>query len=677
MKKYFISGLIAIMALVSSVGQAQEPGDLYVNNRPPLVTKPYMELPIGAIHPQGWLKDQLERMANGMTGHLDSLYPQVMGPRNGWLGGDGDVWERGPYWIDGLLPLAYILNDARLKAKVKPWIEWTLKSQQPDGYFGPSQDRTPEAGLQRTNARDWWPKIVVLKFMMQYYEATKDQRVIPFMTNYFKYQLKELPQFPLNHWTDWAQERGGDNLLAVYWLYNITGDQFLLDLGKILSAQTLDWTDIFLNSDQLTQIFSTHGVNLAQAMKEPAVLYQYTGNPKNLEAITKGAAVLKREHGWPIGLYGADEMLHTGNPTQGSELCTAVEMMFSLETILEITGNPAYADWLERVTFNALPTQVTDNCDSRQYYQQLNQVEISRHDRNFMTCYNGTGQLFGLLDGYPCCTSNLHQGWPKFTQNLWLATEDRGLAALVYSPSSVDAEVADGVKVHIDEQTDYPFEKTIRFKITIPDRKIKTVFFPLHLRVPQWCTDARVKINGEVWNNPVSAESIFKLFRSWKSGDLVELELPMKVTVSRWYEASATIERGPLVYALRVGEKWEKVKDDHKFGNRYGDWYYEVHPTSPWNYCLQEKDIDPDALNKAFVVVEKKLNGYPWNLENAPVEIKAKGKRMNEWQLYNGSAGPLPYSVQYQLPDSPEEDITLIPYGCSTLRITEFPVTSK
>ena len=65
-------------------------------------------------------------MVTGMTGQMDTIYEQVMGPRNGWLGGDGDVWERGPYWIDGLLPLAYILDNKELINKVQPWIEWTL-----------------------------------------------------------------------------------------------------------------------------------------------------------------------------------------------------------------------------------------------------------------------------------------------------------------------------------------------------------------------------------------------------------------------------------------------------------------------------------------------------------------------------------------------------------------------
>lgn len=675
MRKHILMSFAVIIAMSCSV-KAQDATRLYLNNRPPLITKPYMELPLGAVRPQGWLKEQMQRMCEGMTGHLDELYPQVMGSRNGWLGGDGDVWERAPYWIDGLLPLAYIMDDAALKKKVQPWVEWVLKSQQPDGYFGPYEDREPESGLQRNNARDWWPKMVVLKFMKQYYDATSDERVIPFMTNYFKYQLKMLPETPLNYWTFWGKERGGDNLMIIYWLYNITGDAFLLDLGNLITEQTTDWTNEFLSRDMLTSLFSVHCVNLAQAMKQPIIRYQATKSHSHIEAIERGYADLKRTHGWPTGLYGADELLHTGNPTQGSELCTAVEMMFSLEKMIEITGRTDWADWLERVTFNALPTQITDDFDARQYYQQLNQVQITRHDRNFVTCYNGTDQLFGLLSGYPCCTSNLHQGWPKFTRNLWFATEDRGLAALFYSPSEVKAKVAHGIDVSVREDTGYPFEDAIRFQFSVLDKKTKTVAFPLHLRVPGWCSQAVVKINGKEWSKATAGTTI-KVYREWRTGDVLELKLPMTLSVSRWYEHAAVVERGPLVYALKVEEKWIKVENDRKYGNRYGDWYYEVYPTSPWNYCLPEDALKSENMNEAFRIVEKLVIGYPWNLENAPIEIHTKGKRMNEWQLYNGSAGPLPYSTQYQIETMPEEDIVLVPYGCTTLRITEFPITRK
>lgn len=230
----------------------------YRNNAYPLQAKPYMELPLGSIKAAGWLEEMLVRQRDGISASLDKYYPEVLGKRNGWLGGDGDQWERGPYWIDGLLPLAYILDDDSLKHKVQPWIEWALKSQREDGFFGPSVNYEAEKGLQRNNSEDWWPRMVVLKVMKQYYSATGDERVIGFLTNYFHYQLKTLPEYPLGHWTFWAEYRVCDNLQIVYWLYNITKDQSLLDLGKLLHAQGID-PSLFFEGDKVWYCGTVNG----------------------------------------------------------------------------------------------------------------------------------------------------------------------------------------------------------------------------------------------------------------------------------------------------------------------------------------------------------------------------------------------------------------------------------
>jgi len=636
---------------------------IYLNNRTPLISKPFLELPLGSIEPQGWLKDQLIRQKDGMTGHLDEIYEPVMGKRNGWLGGDGDVWERGPYWIDGLLPLAYILNDKALIEKTKPWIEWAIKSQRPDGYFGPDTDRENEPGLQRTNAQDWWPKMVMLKILQQYYSATNDERVIKLMLSYFRYQLQELPKKPLNNWTHWGMDRGGDNLAIVYWLYNLTGEKSLLNLAELIHHQTVNWTDAFLDGE-LSKQWSFHCVNVAQAMKEPVVYYQQDQQKKYINAVKKGLSDLRQYHGMPHGLFGGDEMLHGNNPTQGSELCTAVEMMFSMETILPITGDVEFADQLEKVAFNALPTQATDNYDSRQYYQQANQVLITRHPRNFNTAYEGTGLLMGQLTGYPCCTSNMHQGWPKFVQNLWYATADKGIAALIYAPSKANIKVGDGTTVEFVEEINYPFEETVKFTI----KTGKLIKFPFHLRIPSWCQTATVKVNGTIWEE-YSGNQIIRINREWKNGDVVELNLPMELKAGRWHENSVAIERGPLTFALKIGETWKKVENN----DRYGKFYYEIEPTTPWNYGLIESSLN--NLKDNYIVVKRDVspNSYPWNPENCPVEIRTKGVKIPFWTIYNGSAGPLPYSEQYQLKTDAPESITLIPYGCSTLRISEFP----
>lgn len=680
MKKIKLLFIALFIISISFTALTQETKEIsingnYTNNRYPLIIKPYIELPIGAIKPTGWLEEQLKRMANGMTGNMDTIYEKVMGSRNGWLGGDGDVWERGPYWIDGLLPLAYILNDKALKDKIQPWIEWTLASQKPNGYFGPDTDRNYEPGLQRNNAHDWWPKMVMLKIMQQYYSATGDQRVIPFLTNYFKYQLEQLPQNPLGKWTFWGERRGGDNLMIVYWLYNITGDKFLLELGELIHKQTFNWTDIFLNQNHLSRQNSLHCVNLAQGFKEPVIYYQQNKDAQQIQAVKKAIKDMRHTIAFPIGLWGGDELLRFGNPTQGSELCTAVEMMFSLEKMLEITGDVQWADHIERIAYNALPTQISDDFSSRQYYQQINQVEITRKLRNFVTPHEDTDILFGELCGYPCCTSNLHQGWPKLTQHLWFATNDNGLAALLYAPSEVTANIANGIEVTVREETTYPFDEKIQFNFSFTDKKIKKAFFPFHFRIPEWCTSPIIKLNGKIINIETPSGEIARLSREWQNGDALIIEFPMNVKADYWYDGAAVIERGPLVYALKMTERWEKKTFEPEKQNEYGNWYYEITSDTPWNYCLIRKNLNPEVIAEHFIVEKTSaIPTYPWTAKDAPIIIKTKAHRLPEWVLSKGSAGSIPYYMQNVNNLAPEETIKLIPYGCTTLRITEFPV---
>ena len=629
----------------------------YKNNRYPLLRKPLMELPLGSIKPKGWLHEMLVRQKNGASGQMDVLYPSVMGKRNGWLGGDGDQWERGPYWIDGLLPLAYILDDDVLKAKVQPWIEWALQSQREDGFFGPEKDYPGEPGLQRDNSQDWWPRMVVLKILQQYYSATNDKRVVAFMTKYFRYQLNTLPQKPLQ---------------AVYWLYNLTGEDFLLELGHLLHRQSFSFIDMVDRGD-LRRPCTIHCVNLAQGIKEPIIYYQQDTDRKYIDAVKEGFRDIRRFHGQPQGMYGGDEALHGNNPTQGSELCSAVELMYSLEKMVEITGDIDFADHLERIAFNALPAQISDDFMTKQYFQQPNQVMVTRHRRNFDQDHEGTDLAFGTLTGYPCCFSNMHQGWPKFTQHLWYATPDNGIAAIVYSPSEVTANVGDNVPVVISEDTYYPMDHQITFTIKEVRNKVKQVKFPFHLRVPKWCKQAEIRVNGKM-EQTVKGGKIAIVDRIWKRNDKIELYLPMEVFTSTWYENAVSIERGPLVYALKMEENWEKKEFKDSW---YGSYYYQVTSSDPWNYGLV--DFDRNRMNEVAQVSinsQKQQLDFPWNQENAPVEIKMKARLIPTWTVYNEMAGPQPFSFCGSA-EGGEQEITLIPYGCTTLRISEFPVVGK
>ncbi len=666
-KKMLLGISLSLMSLAAVAhNSADTTKTNYLQNRMPLISKPYLELPIGAIKPKGWMLEQLLRMKKGMAGQLDQLYPSVLGKRNGWLGGDGDVWERGPYWLDGLVPLAYILDDKELQAKAQTWIEWSLNNQMADGYFGPippEKEPSPEPGLQRDRARDWWPKMVMLKVLQQYYNATQDKRVIDLMLKYSRYQLKTLPNTPLGHYSWWGSQRGGDNLLVVYWLYNLTGERFLLDLANTIHKQSYDWTGTFLYTDLLQGDYKFHGVNLAQGIKEPVIYYQQNKDQKQVDAVKRAFQMIQAYQGQAQGMYGADELTRGNDPVQGSELCSATELMYSIENMMAITGDVAMMDHLEKIAYNALPTQIDDEYMNRQYYQQANQVMVSRHHRNFVTAYDGTDQCFGLLTGFPCCTTNMHQGWPKYVQSLWFATEDNGVAALMYSSSEVNVKVANGTEVKFIEETEYPFEDNIKFTYKGKNNMV----FPFHVRIPAWCEQGIIKVNGEEWMKP-KGNQVVKMNRKWTNNDVIELVLPMKVSLSRWFNNSVAVDRGPLVYALQIKEDWKNVPATDRYGS-----YKEVRPLTPWNYGLAESTLK--NIDSSFVVKKKKINSnYPWNPESNPIEIHTRGKVIPEWTLYNETAGPIPYSTINYLKDAPEVNIVLVPYGTSTLRIAQFPV---
>jgi hypothetical protein len=614
-------------------------------------------IPLGSIRPTGWLKTQLQIQADGLSGHLGETWADV-GPNSGWLGGTGESWERGPYFLDGLVPLAYLLDDARLKEKAQKFVDWTLNNQLASGMLGP-----------HTND-DWWPRFVMLKALTQYQEATGDARVIPAMQRYFTYQFRELRSRRLQ---DWGKFRWQDEVLSIVWLYRRTGEPQLLDLARLLQSQGYDWVGQFSNfpykhritpeeigldadSPHLKDIaLATHGVNNGQAIKTGPVWSLISRSESDRRAVLQMIAELDKYHGLPNGMFSCDEHLAGLNPSQGSELYTVVEYMFSLEQSLAILGDPTLGDRLEKLAFNALPGTLTDDMWAHQYNQESNQVECSLHHKPWTTD-GPESNLFGLDPNFGCCTANFHQGWPKFAASLFMLSENDGLVATAYAPCSVSTVVR-GVPVSVIEETDYPFHGTIQLTVD----PSSAVAFPLLLRVPAWEADATIRVNGQMQPVP-QAGSFVSIDRTWRAGDRVELKLSMKPRISRSFQDSVVVERGPLVFSYGIGEDWLKLRDR----GLTADW--QVYPTTQWNYALQ---LDPDSPTRSITVVETGMRDRPFSAKGTPISMRVKGRKLLSWQAEDGVAQPVPRSPVESA--EPLETVTLIPYAAAKLRITAFP----
>lgn len=203
-------------------------------------------LPLGSIKPKGWLKNQLEMQRDNITGQFEDISPDVLTvgeERSGWLGGSGESWERGPYYVRGLVLLSYTLGDDELIEKSQKWIDSFIDSQTESGAVGPYADK-PEF--------DYWAVMPMLLAVEDYYDATRDVRVISFLDNYFKYQNSALDKTPLE---DWAKARAGDNILAAMWLYEKTQAPYLLELCKKLYLHADNWENSYYGWNNFLQFY--------------------------------------------------------------------------------------------------------------------------------------------------------------------------------------------------------------------------------------------------------------------------------------------------------------------------------------------------------------------------------------------------------------------------------------
>ena len=635
----------------------------YISNRQPLQPQQFIKLPAGSIQPGGWLKKQLELQKNGLNGNLDEISAWLQKENNAWLTNGGEWgWEEVPYWLRGYGNLAYISGDQVMLDKTFFWIRNILASQREDGNFGPV--------YTNRGKQDFWPNMIVLWIMQSYYEYTNDQQAIDFISKYCDFLLTVPDEDFLSSY--WENSRGGDNLWSVAWLYNRTHDEKLLELAEKIHRNTANWT-------KSTQLPNWHTVNIAQCFREPATYYMFSKDSAMLAASYNVQSLIRRAFGQvPGGMFGADENARIGffDPRQGTETCAFAEQMTSNEIMLLITGDPYWAENCEDIAFNSFPAAFMPDYKSLRYITSPNHV-IS-DSKNHHPGIDNRGPFLAMNPfSSRCCQHNHGLGWPYYTEHLILATPDNGAAAVLYNSCKAKIKVADGTEITISEETKYPFEETIRFTIETPI----SVTFPFYLRIPSWCKNTSISVNGKKINQKLVSGEYAQINREWKSGDVVELNVPMDYSYRTWQvnKNSVSVDYGPLTLSLKIKEdyiktdsretaigdsKWQKGADASAWPS------YEIHPGSPWNYAL--------AVNSAISIERKQWpeDDNPFTIENVPFKFKAKGRLVPEWKIDEyGLCGVLPYENAKK--SEQLDDIELVPMGAARLRITAFPTTEN
>ena len=692
MKKLF-AGLICILLFCSPGLKAQKnnlnvsvikrPSTVAINanhigNKAPLLPLSLIKLPVGSITPKGWILKYLELQRDGLTGQLGDISAWLVKKNNAWFSGTGKGdhgWEEVPYWLKGYGDLGYILKDKKIIAETKLWLEKVFQSQAADGFFGPGAIEKNQQN-KIVKIPDLWPNMLMLWCLQSYHDYSNDPRVIPFMTKYFKWQSIVPDSLLLK--TYWEKSRGGDNLYSIYWLYNRTGEKWLLDLANKIHRNTANWS---LDNN----LPNWHNVNVAQCFREPATYYMQTKDTGLLNATYKDFYLIRSLYGQvPGGMFGADENARKGfsDPHQAVETCGMVEQMASDEILTGITGDPMWADNCEDVAFNTYPAAVMPDFKGLRYLTAPNMV-ISDSKNHAPGLQNEGPFLMMNPFSSRCCQHNHAQGWPYYAEHLWMATPDNGIAAILYNSSEVKAKVGNrtGNIVTLKQTTNYPFDENIKIEVNTSS----SVDFPLYLRIPGWCTNAAVSVNGKAIDANATAGSYIRIENKWKQGDVIELKLPMKLALKQWTQNknSVSVDYGPLTFSLKIDEsyklmdskasaigdsKWQADADQSKWPS------YEIYPASMWNYGL--------ALNKKpaaeqFEIIKRPWpeNDFPFTQDDVPILLKAKGKLIPSWILDK-------YGLCEVLPQSPvnvstkEKTIELIPMGAARLRICAFPVVN-
>ncbi len=667
----FLTTIVCIPVCIPNAQAAEypSPADLPIPMQAPCAFEAFGP---GPIKPTGWLLDWAEAAASGITGHLDEWTPTF---GMGWkavafeargAGEQGTGWplEQCAYWLDGLVRLAYILDDPALiekaRSRLDPVVDGALSGNPSFIYWRPMN--------QLDNRFDSWAHSHMGRALVAYYQATGNKRILDALV--LVYGTYPLP-FP-DPMTD-GNVCGSVNLDPMLETYRMSGDRRVIE-NALAYVSSPDFIAM-VNAYKSPEPSDGHSVIYYENIRVPAVAYPWTGNRDHLDATVSMLLKSEEKNGLPMGLISGEEFNSGIGSTRNVETCNVAAGAWTINWLLRITGDRQYADRLEKIFFNAGPAPVARDFKTMSYYQSPNRLgegliaQPPRHPPGGFASYRFSPLGHEVL----CCVGNLNRVIPNYIMNMWMRTPDNGIAATLYGPSRLTTTLPDGAAIQFESVTAYPFEEDI----TILVKPSRAVRFPLHLRIPGWCSNPGITVNGTAVDAVPGASGFAVITRTWREGDEVRLHFPMTVSVVQGRETDfpeieyyTYPENRPLSRERGIHSQWTSVL--------YGPLLFalpvkditpdEIDPAAVWNYAL---DVAPGEEDRIQVLRGRPMpNHWQWQLD-APVRLRVPA-RLFDWRpeyLQPLPAGPVA--------DGAPRTIDLVPYGVTKFRISMFPVTAE
>ncbi|MHB0999214.1 MAG: beta-L-arabinofuranosidase domain-containing protein [Armatimonadota bacterium] len=680
MKILIILPLTALLlAAIPTAGGAEES---------PVKAKTYSRftaLEPGSIRSDGWIRNYITTIANGWPllyakERVPVIYDQYW-MRNGMTG------DYAAYYGDSIIRLSHMLPETELaKDQLEPWLKKVLASQEEDGYLGgyPLKNRWGNGEPGGDQWLEIFSSSVMIQALLYRYQTTGDQSILNACERSAAriIQAYHQPESEVKHFI--FGSHGTIVIRPMRDLYLLTGKQEYADFAKeVLGAhgkvnQYLQW----YNSKDYDCVANAHSVIEEEHMSFPVTVYEMTGDESLKKAGIAAWEMINKYvtvSGQPTGNEGLVKPLAKAL----MEHCTGVDWTISNHEMLRILGDVRYADASERALFNSYPGSKSPDTITYAYIHQVNQLAAAEwtHPRDFDWEHWFSRTYYSSAHLPMCCGVNSPRAMAHFIDNMVYRNPEGGLAVVYYGPAHVKTPVDGAGNIEIVMDTQYPFEDVV--KITVNPEKDAS--FPIQLRIPGWCSSAKIELNGKPVDEKAEPGKYAAIQREWHKGDLLTLsmEVPVKLIdypVGELYAPGSAVERGPLTFVMLVAEDWQKFDARWVHGPARDKEHpsYRIFPEkgSSWNYALIVDKANPE---KSFTLKQFPQDDKKVLWKDPIVGLEVKARKVLNWELEGTKARPETPGLPYTPMELSKKvtTVTLVPFGCTRLRMSYLPIIEK